>query len=120
MPSECQAVGIAGLLNPGSQMEFGKRTKAAQRLWVSLVGLEGLLVRSLSGRQLAERAVVIFAVTAHERLVLALEPPVAGDSGVPLLKLPAIQAGGSSCCHYLEGGRSLWQWLLLHSFGLQS
>ena len=61
----------------------------AQSQWTRLVSLQGLLVRSLAGRQLADRAAVAFAVAAHWRLVTALEPPAVDST--PSLTLAAVQ-----------------------------
>lgn len=67
----------AGLLEEAASASWqsGSARGSAQAIWISLLSLEGLLLRSLSGRVLAERAAVVFAVMAHERLLAALEQP---------------------------------------------
>ena len=65
-----------------------------QQQWISLVALQGLLLRGLAGQQQAELAAVAFAVTAHQRLVAALESPPGEPS--PTVSLLGLQVGTMS------------------------
>ena len=94
----CHCKALSGSLTPlcwfpglGEQQEPGSwaTLAGAQSQWTKLVSLQGLLVRSLAGRQLADRAAVAFAVAAHWRFITALEPPAVDST--PSLTLAAVE-----------------------------